>query len=546
MVSLLKTVKNTDRLRQILQVLVLHGFGELLARTDLRALLPGVKRDPERAKGSTAQRLRRVLQELGPSFVKLGQIASTRTDLLPAEVIAELEKLQDDVPPLPLEAVVAVLRETLAGAEDELLADLSPEPLAAASIGQVHTATLRGEDAGREVVVKIQRPGIRGTIARDLDLLYLLAGLIERHIPESRVYAPLELVREFDRAITAELDYTLEADNALRFAANFEGDPTVRFPHVYRHASGKRVLTMERFHGEKIDAFLAAGGDGPEVARRALRVVARMIFEHGFFHADPHPGNILLLGSRTDPVIGLIDLGLVGQLSPAMRDKAVALMLAAVQADPDALADALLAMGRARTRVDQEAFRADVALLSQKYLGKPLAEVELAAMINDLVQGAIKYDIEMPPEMMMVGKSLMTIEGIGKKLDPELDVWTELRPFLLQMLWERYRPERLGKDLLRGIGQLSTRAGDLPAQVHDILDDLRAGRLAMTTTTPDLALTARSVGRRLHRTVWASSMLLAGALVVASGRAPWLGGILMATAVAWVAATWAWALIRGD
>jgi ubiquinone biosynthesis protein len=522
MVSVVKTVRNTERLRQIATCLAKHGFGEVLSRIELRSMLPGTAPDPDAARRRSeafAVRLRNVLQELGPSFVKLGQIVSTRPDVVPADIVAELKKLQDEVPPMQPEEVSETLAETFAGAVDDLFVSFEPEPLASASIGQVHAARLRVDDAEVDVVVKVQRPRIRPVIERDLDLLYLLARLVERHIPESRIYQPTALVTEFDRAITAELDYTLEADNAERFARDFAGDRTVRFPRIYRQVSGKRVLTMERFAGAKIYDFVAGEpAVGETVARNALHVVARMIFEHGFFHADPHPGNIIMLGDAAEPVIGLIDLGLVGRLAAETRDKAIQLMIAAVSGDPDALADALLAMGKPRQRVDVSAFRAEVAVLSEKYLGRPLSEIELSSLIRDLVQGAIKFDIEMPAEMMMVGKALMTVEGIGKEIYPQLDVWTELRPYLVKLLWNRYRPERLGRDLLRGVSRLGVTASELPNQVRDILEDLRSGRLQLRTRDPGLARASDRLGRRVFTSVTSAALLGAGTALLAVGR----------------------------
>ncbi len=529
MVSVVKTVRNTERLRQILTVLARHGFGELIGRVQLRALIPGLKAEP-RPSGAFAVRLREALQELGPSFVKLGQIVSTRPDLIPAEIIAELKKLQDEVPALPWSAVEEVLAETFGEEVDALFPWFDHEPMASASIAQVHRARLRTGDGEVDVVVKVQRPGIRTVIERDLDLLYLLARLIEQNIPESKIYSPIGLVGEFDRAITAELDFNQEADHAARFARNFAGNATVRFPYVYRAASGKRVLTMERFVGTKIYDFVAAHGGGDRLAKNALHVIARMIYEHGFFHADPHPGNIIIVGPPGDPVIGLIDVGLVGRLSPELRDKSIQLMIAAVSGDPELLADALLAMGRPRGRVDQTAFRAEVALLSERYLGKPLSEIEMAAMIRDLVQGAIKYEIDMPVEMMMVGKALMTVEGIGKEIYPELDVWSELKPYLVGLIRQRYSPERIGRDLVRGFTRLSTTTRNLPGQVTDILDDLRSSRLEIRTRDPALTSANDRLGRRLFAAITSSALVISATALLAVGRYSGLAGIFLALA----------------
>ncbi len=521
MVSVVKTVKSTDRLRQIATVLAKHGFGELLARMNLRALLPGKKQDADQPapRRTFAVRLREALQDLGPSFVKLGQIVSTRPDLIPTDIVTELKKLQDDVPPLDFERVKEVLTDTFGGLEEQLFEWIDEQPIASASIAQVHRARLRREDGTRDVVVKIQRPRIRTTIERDLDLLHVLARIIERQIPESRIYSPVGLVAEFERAITAELDFKLEADNAERFARNFEGDPTVRFPFVYRDASGKRVLTMERFVGSKIYDFVTDREVGKRVAVNALHIVAKMIYEHGFFHADPHPGNIIMLGSPDDPVVGLIDLGLVGRISPEMRDKTIHLMIAAVTGDSEGLADALLAMGKPRGRVDMSAFRAEVAMLSEKYLDKPLSEIEMSALIRDLVQGAIKYEIDMPVEMTMVGKALMTIEGIGKEIYPELDVYSELKPYLVQLFRARYSPERIGRDLLRGFTRLSTTTKSLPGQVTDILNELRDGHLELRTVDPQLVRVGDRLGRRIFTALTTSALLLAGTALLVTDTA---------------------------
>lgn len=544
MVSVVRAVKNTERLAQIALVLARHGFGEIVSRLPLGPLAPTppAAGEPRRF----AVRLREALQELGPSFVKLGQVMSTRPDLLPADVVGELRKLQDDVPPMTAEEVDEVLTEAYGDHLDAVFASFDRTPLASASIGQVHVAKLRPADGDREaptidVVVKLQRPRARATVERDLDLLYLLARLLEAHIPETRAFAPVAMVTQFDRAITAELDPALEADNAARFARNFADRPEVRFPTPYPYASGKRTLVMERFFGQHLDDFVPSGDaeTGPRVARRALHVIAKMVFEDGFFHADPHPGNIIMLGTTAEPVLGLIDLGLVGRLSEELRDKAISLMLAAVTGDGAGLADALLSIGKPKGRVDLPAFRAEVAELSEKYLGRSLAEVELSGLIRDLVQGAIKYDIEMPADLLMVGKALMTVEGIGKQLDPTLDVWTELRPYFTKLVMERYGPRRLGREALRGLRALSTSAADLPGQIHTILDDLRGGKLELVARDPALATATDRLGRRVFTAVIATALLGAGTALLAVDRHATLAtGFLIAAAIAVIAHLW--------
>ncbi len=549
MVAILSTFRELDRLRQISIVLTRHGFGELARRLAL-----GKKSKADDAKGGEseppdesaeaptemsaaeaqsplAERVRLVAMDLGPSFVKLGQIASTRADVLPQDWIRELKKLQDSVSPLPYAEIKAAVEASLGSEIATLYERFDPEPLAAASIGQVHRAVLKHEDGPEDVVVKVQRPGVRTTVARDLELLHHLAKLLERTIPESRMYSPSGLVEEFDRAITNELDFTLEGENATRFRKNFEGHASVRFPRVYKEASSKQVLTLEFLPGKKVyDAIEKDGFSGERIARTAVGVVIKMIFEDGFFHADPHPGNILISGTPEAPVIGLVDLGMVGRLSPEMRDRCIDLMVAAGRNDHLGVADALYQIGTPTKKVDMRAYRAEVSMLSEKYLNKPLKEIDLAAMIGDLVKGAQKFGIEVPSDFLLVGKALMTIEGVGKEIYPDLDVFGESKPFFIELLKKRYSPERIGNDLLRGIGQVSSSAYDLPQLAREVLEDLRLGRLMIATTDAASPLTFDRLGRRIFSGFVVGSFALGGAWLLGQGKETW-GAVLLAVGV---------------
>ncbi len=543
MISVVSAVRDLGRLREITSVLVRHGFGEVVTRIGFgRRPRKGTASDPppsgrgaddtpeistdELAKGeeektrtSTAERIRLVLQDLGPSFIKLGQIASTRPDLLPADVITELKKLQENVPPVPFEEVKKVIETSLGVTLEQAFVSFDTSPLAAASIGQVHRAVLATPEGEQAVVVKVQRPNVGNTVQRDLELLHIMAAALERAIPETRLYSPIGLVQQFDRSITAELNFTIEGENGERFAKNFEGTALgelARFPKVYKQASSKHVLALEFFDGLKVDKAAEAGVDGKVVAKNAVGVLIKMIFEDGFFHADPHPGNIIIMGNPdwATPVIGLIDLGMVGRLSPELRDRTVDLMVAAVRKDSYAVADALYTIGRPTKKVDMRDYRGEVALLAEKYLGRPLKEIDLSAMLRDLVQGAMKYGIEIPTDFLLVGKALMTLEGIGKQLDPDLDVFGEAQPYFVSIMKKRYSPQRLGNELIRGVEQLSRAGYDVPIQAREILEDLRLGRLVVKTADPGLPLAADRLGRRLFSGVVVASMILGGALVV--------------------------------
>jgi ubiquinone biosynthesis protein len=454
--------------------------------------------------------------------------------VLPADVIVELKKLQDEVPPVSFADIKGAVEASLGAAVADVYKRFDEKPLATASIGQVHRALIATPEGDAEVVVKVQRPGVSVTVARDLELLHIMAAAIERAIPETKIYSPVGLVQQFDRSITSELNFVIEADNAERFAKNFEGHPGVRFPKVYRSACTKHVLTLEYFEGRKVDAAVATGFVGPKIARTALGVVVKMIFEDGFFHADPHPGNVIILGTPEEPVIGLIDVGMVGRLSPELRDRAVDLMVASVRKDTYAVADALYTIGRPTKKIDMREYRAEVAMLAEKYLGRPLKEIQLSAMLRDIVQGAIKYGLEIPTDFMLVGKALMTIEAIGKELDPDLDVYSVAAPQFLALLRQRYSPQRIGNDLWRGVEQL-TRAGyDMPMQLREVLDDLRLGRLSVRAVDPELPRATDRLGRRLFMGLVVATLIGSGTLLIRSDSHPSLGiGMLVVAALIW-------------
>ena len=523
MPSLLNTVRDLERLRQIAGVLAGHGFGEVVDRTGLSTLIPGRKRG-DGARMPAGIRLRKVLEDLGPSFVKLGQIMSTRPDLIPEDILVELKKLQDNVPPESFPAIQEQVERELGCALLDVYESFEETPLASASIAQVHRARLRNGDDAADVVVKVQRPKVQALMARDVDLLYWLAHAIVRSMPESHLYRPVSLVEEFDRSVSAELDFSLEADNHERFTANFEDNPHAKFPKVYRGASAKRVLTLEYLEGRKVYAAQRAGVSGELMAKRSVEIIIQQIFEDGFFHADPHPGNIIIMGTDDDPVIGMIDVGMVGRLTPKMRDRTIDLMLAAVQEDYGGIADALYALGRPTHKVSRDAYNAEVANMAQRYLGKRLKDIEIGPLVRDLVMSSRRFGVEIPTEFLMLAKSLMTVQGVGKEIYPELDLIEEVRPYFMELFQQRYSPERMTQDALRGLRRLGGAASEMPLQVEEILDDLRNGAFSVRTQQMQLESAADRLGRRAFSGLVVGSLIIAGAILL-SQESYWLGGL---------------------
>jgi ubiquinone biosynthesis protein len=543
MVSIVHAARDLGRVRDISKVLVRHGFGEIVNRLGLvRARKTGDRGSEDatsetRPTGSVGVRIRNVLEDLGPSFVKLGQIASTRSDVLPADVVKELKKLLDDVPPVPAAAIRQRIESSLGAPLEEVYESFEDAPLAAASVAQVHRATLRTEDGLQQVVVKVQRPDIAETIASDLDLLHTFAALLEHTIPESRSYSPAGLVQEFDRAMQNELDFTIERENATRFISNFRDFPGARFPLVYAQASSKHVITLEYLDGLKIYEAVRQGYSGRDLARLAMHIIVKQIFEDGFFHADPHPGNVLVLGTAEQPQYALIDLGMVGKLGPRMRDLTVDLMVAAAREDYDAVADAMYAIATPTRKVDMRAYRSEVALLAEKYLRRNLRDIELSALISDLISTATRYGLEVPPDFVLVGKALITIEGVGKEIAPDFDIVAESQPLFLELLRKRYSPQRIGNELLRRMERLSGATSQLPEQFAEVLEDLRQGRLAIRTTDTEIADASDRLGRRVFSAVLASACLLSGTALILRGHEP-LGTVLILLALSGVVFHW--------
>ena len=487
-------------MRQITTVLARHGYGHLvrgMTRGDAELAeqlgTTTAEASPEATRADLAERLPLVLQDLGPTFVKLGQILSTRHDLIPAEYCVALERLQDRVSPIALGEVRKVVETSLGAPVDSVFDEFSAEPLACASIAQVHTARLK---SGEEVVVKVQRPGVRETIEADLNILHLFARKIEDAFPEARAFGPAAVAHEFDRAIRRELDFTGEARNSARFAKNFESWELIHIPKVFTGRSTDRVLVMERLHGVKIVDAVGRHDMDP-IAREVVRMLFKQVFEDGFFHGDLHPGNLFVLDDKR---IGLIDFGLVGRMSPSMRDALADLLLALSLRSHEGVARALYDISLKTDAVDYTAWERDVSELMDQHLSSTsLADVDLGAVLRDIVDGAMRHNVRVPPDYTMFFKALMTVEGIGKQISPDLDIIAACQPYVEQLIARRYEPEALLRttvDTMRAFGKLGRR---LPVSLQQILQQIDERKLGIqvndTHADRRLAQTERLVNR---------------------------------------------------
>ena len=459
------------RYQEIADTLVRHGLGFLAGAVGVTRWIPAGRTadrrvDPEGGPYTTPQRIRLALEELGPTFVKLGQLLSTRPDLLPPAYIAEFSKLQDAAPPVPAEAIRRTIREELGADPEELFASFEWTPLASASIGQAHTATLAD---GTAVVVKVRRPDAVRQVNEDLEILTNLAERAARAWEAARTYNIPGIVQEFAQTLRAELDYLREARNAERFAANFADRPEVVIPRVHWDTTTSRVLTLERMTGTKISDIAqpdAEGVDRRRLARTGTELMLQMLFEDRFFHADPHPGNMFV---HPDGSIALIDFGMVGEISEELYEKFAAFFIAFTERDPAALADALIDLSVTRGSVDEDALRVGLTSFVGRYSGRPLSELHFSQMATDLLRMVREQRLQLPGPVSLVIKVLMMIEGIGVQLDPDFDLNAVLTRYARRLTREQLSLEAL----LRRMGSATADAGALlveaPGRVRRLL-----------------------------------------------------------------------------
>lgn len=493
--------RDVGRLRQIVTVLIQHGFGAFVQALELHdrwySNLLAERRASDDAHLPLERRILHAIQDLGPTFIKLGQMLSTRPDLFPQALIDELQTLQDSVPPLPEEAVRQVVRDELGCEIEEHFAAFDPVPLATASIAQVHVARL-GED-GTEVVVKVQRPALQPQIEADLEIMGFLARALETNFPEARMFSPSGMVAEFEKAILKEIDFTNELEHLERFRRNFADVEGVHFPTPYPALCSARVLTMERIVGVKISRITAETHDVDAVVERAIDAVLQMVYVDGFFHGDLHPGNLLV---RDDGTLCFIDFGLCGRLSPRQRDLLTDLLIAIVRQDYEGVARQFWNMtihGRDSTS-DFRVFESDVvAHAEQWFAGKTMADIEFSKVLGDLIALSLRHRVRMPPDYTMTFKAIITMEGVGKQLCPDLDILTAAQPYAAKLLAQRYQPRRILETGYAAVRDLADMLGTVPETTRAVLEDLRAGRTIVNIESEQIADWRRTYQHVQHR-----------------------------------------------
>jgi ubiquinone biosynthesis protein len=528
--------RDLSRLREISSVLIRHGLGDLVRRTGLATTLERAGQilhwgeAGKSAEIEPQERFRRSLEELGPTFVKLGQVLSTRPDLLSPSWIAELERLHSDVAPVSFEELLPQIEKALGRSPFDVFTDVEREPHAAASIAQVHRAKL---PSGASVVLKIRRPGISAKIAADFRLLGHLANMIEHEIPEARRYAPVQVVAQFRRSLERELDLAVEARHVDRFARNFAHDPHIVIPKVYWDFTSSLMNVQEYvagIRGTDLAAIDAADLDRKALAARGCDAVLKMILVDGFFHADPHPGNVLYLpGNR----IALIDFGMVGRLSALRRSQMVDLLAGIVGQDDQAMLEVLLDW-TGEHGADEARLAADVGELASDFADTELKDLRIGALLQRVAALLREHAILLPPDLTLMFKALVSLEGLGRQYDPEFRLVDRVQPFLDRALSERYQPvlalRRGQATLANAFGLLTT----VPRDLARLVKDARRGRMRVDLDLKRLD----SFGERLHNTIdrmtigiMTASLVIGSSIVMTVGGGPTLFGVPVLTLV---------------
>jgi ubiquinone biosynthesis protein len=514
----LSAARDLGRVQDIAAVLIRYGFGDVVQRIGMSGALERAgkvlhwKRAEELARLRPPERLRRVLEELGPTFVKLGQVLATRVDLFGPEWLEEFGKLQDKAPAVAYAEIEKQLTEDLGAPPERIFALIVTDPLAAASLAQVHKARL--ED-GRWVVLKVRRPGIRPVVEADLRLLHRLAEIIESEAPDLRQYRPRELVKQFSRSLRSELDFAAEGRYAERMADNLGEDSGIVIPGTHWQWTGERLSVqdfIDGIPGRDLEAVDAAGLDRHRIAQRGTRAILEMILQHGFFHADPHPGNIKYL---TDDRIGLLDFGMVGRLSDDRRHEVAELLFGLVSRDSSRVVRILLEWS-IESEADPDRLEEDIVAFIDHYHGVPLEQLDMAAMVGDMTAVLRQHGLILPSDLVLMLKAFITLEGMGRTLDPDFDMATEAAPLIERILKGYYSPTSVARRIQESLFETARVLGGLPDDLSRLLRAARRGRIEVHVDVRSL----NEVSSRLDRAVSRLTLgIVTAALIIGSAIA---------------------------
>ncbi|WP_024335300.1 ABC1 kinase family protein [Desulfotignum balticum] len=527
-----KRYRNLIRYRQIIGIILKYGFDNILGALDIdRYIESGLKLIPfyhphERVeKLSRNQRIRMALEELGPTFVKMGQVLSSRPDLIPMDLVNELSKLQDEIPAFGFDQVKETIAAEFGKPWDAVFHSMDEIPFACASIGQVHRASVTGED---RLAVKIQRPGIRKIIEADLEIIHHLAGIMERNIQEVAFYRPVKIVEEFAKTMEKELDYTIEAASMEQMARQFRHDKTIHIPGVFPSVSSERVLAMEFINGIKasdIDAIDRAGLDRKRITRRGADFIMKQVFEHGFFHADPHPGNIFIMeNNRICPV----DFGMTGFLDISTRELFVDIIHAVATHNARRAARVLCDLCDYETHPDMIRLEKDVALFISVHLTKSLKDIKTSRMVNQFIGLCTLHSLRIPPDLFLMMKAFVSVENVARKLDPDFNMLGHAAPYVTTARFLKFSPSKLAEEMMELARESYKLIQHLPTDTLEILRLVRQGKMKLLIDIQGLdklIVHQDQTSNRISFSIIIAALILGSAIVINSDVPPMLFGV---------------------
>ncbi|MBZ0155900.1 MAG: AarF/ABC1/UbiB kinase family protein [Alphaproteobacteria bacterium] len=528
-----RTYKSARRLQQIVNVFLKYGFGQVIEQIHLGKYIPFKKRlrtfgvwPP--LKGGVPERLRMAFEELGPTFIKLAQVLSSRPDLITAYYADEFRKLQDMVPPFPAAEAMRIVEEELKAPTGVLFSRFDETPIAAASIAQVHRATLLD---GSDVIVKVQRPSIREQVESDINILVTIARLLEKYVPDSRFFNPTGIVDEFARTVRKEMDFKEEARNCVRFRRNFENHPDIHIPKACMEIGTEKILIMERIDGVRIDnipAIEEMGLDRKRLARVGVDAFFKQMLEDGFFHADPHPGNILVMPTG---VIAFVDFGIVGRVSEELKETMANTFIALMQKDFERLIDQYVELGIIPEHVDLDVFRkefkADLMDFLEPLYGLTLQEINFAQYLDTLTRLAIKHNLKIPSDLLLINKTMIILENLGRQLDPSFDFIAAAEPYTSRLMRSRISPSRFYDRARRNVMELTDFATIFPRQMKQIIKKTLKDDIQVKMYHINLPEFIRDMDKASNRIAFAlivSSMILSAAILHTTGVGPKIFG----------------------
>ncbi len=524
-------IRDIRRLNKILKILTKHGFGFVVQQLRLEEHIIGrgiikirILRRFTEPQESRAVRLRKVLEELGPTFIKFGQILSVRPDLIPMDLCDELGKLQDSVPPFNYEDVKKQIKESFRCNPEELFSALDPTPLAAASLGQVHRAQLK---TGEHVVVKVQRPDIRKMIETDIDILYTLANLANRYMQDIRVFDPVAIVDEFSKVITKEIDFTYEAHNIDKFRRNFKDSTTVYIPKVFWEYTRSKIVTTEEIKGIRLNDYLSQDHPYEErqaVAANGANAILQQIFIDGFFHADPHPGNIFILPNNA---AAFVDFGIVGRLDEETRDIIINLLIAVSMKNINGIVKTMEKLGSSVQEESLRDFKHNLSDFVERYYDIPLKQVDISTMLQQAVELMTRHKLKIPPQFQILIKALATIDGVARQLDPEFNTIAHTRPFVEKLVQERHDPKRIIKDVALYTAELLEILKIVPKDAYEIVKKIKTGTLKIEFEHQGLSKFISEMDKSSNRVSFSlviSALIIGSSLIIMADKGPHIYG----------------------